>query len=77
MSTATSSMTSIPKPLKFLNPYYKQIKEYYESLRDSQFKKQVADLISVLGTTMSEKDSLDSLEYALLGSKVNLESWGH
>jgi len=70
-------MTSIPKPLKFLNPYYKQIKEYYESLRDSQFKKQVADLISVLGTTMSEKDSLDSLEYALLGSKVNLESWGH
>ena len=35
VSTATSSMTSIPKPLKFLNPYYQQIKEYYESLRDS------------------------------------------
>ena len=26
---------------------------------------------------MSEQNSLDSLEYALLGSKVNLESWGH
>jgi len=23
VSTATSSMTSIPKPLKFLHPYYK------------------------------------------------------
>jgi len=61
-------MTSIPKPLKFLHPYYKQIKEYYESLRDSKFKKEVADLISVLGITMSEENSLDSIEYALLGT---------
>lgn len=70
-------MTSIPKPLKFLHPYYKQIKEYYESLRDSKFKKEVADLISVLGITMSEENSLDSIEYALLGTWENLESWGH
>jgi len=70
-------MTSIPKPLKFLHPYYKQIKEYYESLRDSQFKKQVADLISVLGITMSEDKTLDSVEFALLGTKQNLDSWGH
>jgi|JI10StandDraft_1071094.scaffolds.fasta_scaffold316147_1 26S proteasome regulatory subunit N1 len=68
VSTATSSMTSIPKPLKFLNPYYKQIKEYYETLRDSKFKQEVSDLISVLGITMSEDGSLDSLNYALKGT---------
>ena len=77
VSTATSSMTSIPKPLKFLHPYYKQIKEYYDNLCDNQFKKEVADLISVLGITMSEENSLDSLEYALKGTRSNLESWGH
>jgi len=70
-------MTSIPKPLKFLNPYYKQIKEFYETLWDSKFKLEVADLISVLGITMSDDGSLDSLNYALKGTKQNLESWGH
>ena len=69
VSTATSSMTSIPKPLKFLHPYYKQIKDYYDNLRENQFKKEVADLISVLGITMSEDNSLDSLEYVLKGTR--------
>jgi 26S proteasome regulatory subunit N1 len=32
--TATSSMTSIPKPIKFLRPQYPALKEYYVSLPD-------------------------------------------
>jgi 26S proteasome regulatory subunit N1 len=35
---ATSSMTSVPKPLKFLSPHYKKIQEVYELQLDSQFK---------------------------------------
>ncbi len=70
-------MTSIPKPLKFLSPHYKGIKEFYETLRESEFKKEVADLISVLGITIAEDGSFDALDYALKGTKANLESWGH
>ena len=70
-------MTSIPKPLKFLSPHYLALKQYYETLREDHFKKEVADLISVLGITMGEDGQFDSLNFALQGTKANLESWGH
>ena len=35
---ATSSMTSVPKPLKFLSPHYKRIVEIYELQIDGEFK---------------------------------------
>lgn len=59
-----------------MSPHYKKIKEFYETLRENEFKKKVADLISVLGITMSEDGSLDSLNFALKGTQANLESWG-
>ena len=31
ISGATATMTSVPKPLKFLIPHYTALKEYYES----------------------------------------------
>jgi hypothetical protein len=38
ISGATSSMTSVPKPLKFLSPHYKRIVEIYELQIDGEFK---------------------------------------
>ena len=35
---ATSSMTSVPKPLKFLSKHYKEMRDYYNTLADSEFK---------------------------------------
>lgn len=35
---ATSSMTSVPKPLKFLSPHYKRIVEIYELQIDGEYK---------------------------------------
>lgn len=35
---ATQSMTSVPKPLKFLSQHYKGMKEYYNTLAPSDFK---------------------------------------
>ena len=35
---ATSSMTSVPKPLKFLSKQYKALKELYAGLPHSDFK---------------------------------------
>ena len=35
---ATSTMTSVPKPLKFLNPNYPKMREIFEKQTDSEFK---------------------------------------
>uniref|UniRef100_A0A2P2M5E1 RPN1 N-terminal domain-containing protein n=1 Tax=Rhizophora mucronata TaxID=61149 RepID=A0A2P2M5E1_RHIMU len=59
--TSTSSMTSVPKPLKFLRPHYGALKTYYETMADSDLKKYLADILSVLALTMSAE-----------GERVNL-----
>ena len=38
VSGATSSMTSVPKPLKFLSKHYAGLKEIYHALPASDFK---------------------------------------
>jgi 26S proteasome regulatory subunit N1 len=38
VSGATSSMTSVPKPLKFLSKHYKEMRDYYNTLPSSEFK---------------------------------------
>lgn len=35
---ATSSMTSVPKPLKFLSNHYKRLREMFEAQTDQAFK---------------------------------------
>ena len=36
--SATTSMTSVPKPLKFLRPHYATLKETYEAMADGPNK---------------------------------------
>lgn len=38
IKTATSSMTSVPKPLKFLRPHYRTLKTHYEKMHESELK---------------------------------------
>lgn len=75
--TSTSSMTSVPKPLKFLRPHYGTLKAYYETVPDSDIKKLLADILSVLAMTMSAEGERESLKYRLLGSEGDIGSWGH
>ncbi|OVA05659.1 Proteasome/cyclosome repeat [Macleaya cordata] len=75
--TSTSSMTSVPKPLKFLRPHYGTLKTYYETMGDSDLKKYLADILSVLALTMSAEGERESLKYRLLGSEGDIGSWGH
>nr|CAD1827733.1 unnamed protein product [Ananas comosus var. bracteatus] len=75
--TATSSMTSVPKPLKFLRPHYGTLKEYFERMPESDLKKYLADILSVLALTMSAEGERESLKYRLLGSEGDIGSWGH
>ncbi|KAK2976945.1 hypothetical protein RJ640_028748 [Escallonia rubra] len=75
--TSTSSMTSVPKPLKFLRPHYGTLKAYYDIMTESDLKKLLADILSVLALTMSAEGEQDSLKYRLLGSEGDIGSWGH
>ncbi|PIN03785.1 26S proteasome regulatory complex, subunit RPN1/PSMD2 [Handroanthus impetiginosus] len=75
--TATSSMTSVPKPLKFLRPHYGTLQAHYEKMADSDLKKLLADILSVLALTMSPEGERESLKYRLLGSDGDIGSWGH
>lgn len=51
--TSTTSMTSVPKPLKFLREHYPALKEVYEKINDEKTKKFCADVVSVLAMGVS------------------------
>ena len=46
--TATSSMTSVPKPLKFLRPHYATLKATYAAMAVDVTKPLLADVLSLL-----------------------------
>eukprot|EP00467_Chlorarachnion_reptans_P001096 CAMPEP_0114510354 /NCGR_PEP_ID=MMETSP0109-20121206/13736_1 /TAXON_ID=29199 /ORGANISM="Chlorarachnion reptans, Strain CCCM449" /LENGTH=896 /DNA_ID=CAMNT_0001689643 /DNA_START=152 /DNA_END=2842 /DNA_ORIENTATION=+ len=75
--SSTSSMTSVPKPLKFLRPHFKEMKEFFAKMREGINKKLLSDLLSVLAMTFGQKDGRESLKFRLSGSSVPLSSWGH
>ena len=85
ITTSTSSMTSIPRPLKFLRLHFNEIKEFYEKYnptkeKDKKYKLMLSDLLSVILTVMYEKDEngkdLTILSYVLSGTKEDITSWG-
>ena len=77
IKTATSSMTSVPKPLKFLRPHWESLVAFYSTMPDSSNKPVLSLLLSCLAMTMSEEGSRDSLKYKLTGSDDPIGSWGH
>ena len=75
--TATSSMTSVPKPLKFLGPHYAALKESYKGASADATKVMLADVLSMLAMTNSEPGVRESLTFKLAGTPSELASWGH
>mmetsp|Transcript_43009 Transcript_43009/g.71701 ORF Transcript_43009/g.71701 Transcript_43009/m.71701 type:complete len:897 (+) Transcript_43009:349-3039(+) len=76
--SSTSSMTSVPKPLKFLRPHYETLKKVYETSTGAN-KVLLADVISLLAMTMAKSDTEipESLKYRLVGSSEDIGSFGH
>lgn len=72
---STTSMTSVPKPLKFMRPHYDTMKSIYDKISDSQAKELCSDIISVLAMTMGE--GRECLKYRLFGSAQSISEWGH
>ena len=77
IKTSTSSMTAVPKPLKFLMPHYQELVTAFESWPEGDEKQAFADVLSVLGMTQGEEDDLQTLKYRLLAPTDDLASWGH
>lgn len=77
IKTSTSSMTAVPKPLKFLRPHYEHLEKAYASWPKGDNKQSFADIMSVLGMTYSDEDRLDCLKYRLQAPSTDLGSWGH
>uniref|UniRef100_A0AAR5QB63 26S proteasome non-ATPase regulatory subunit 2 n=3 Tax=Dendroctonus ponderosae TaxID=77166 RepID=A0AAR5QB63_DENPD len=79
--TSTTSMTSVPKPLKYLSPYYAQLKETHKHMPKGFTKRVLADVISVLamGTCGGEeaRNQRECLKYCLMGTAKNIGDWGH
>lgn len=70
LRTATASMTSVPKPLKFLRPHYPTLLAYYHELVKQEmkndeilsFRAQYADVMAVLAMTMGQHDGTSTLD---------------
>ncbi|ESO00542.1 hypothetical protein HELRODRAFT_113093 [Helobdella robusta] len=73
--SSTTSMTSVPKPLKFLKPHFETLKSVYDKIVNNETKRFCADVLSVLSMTMSDKR--ECLHFRLLGSLEHIGSWGH
>ncbi|KAJ7770509.1 26S proteasome regulatory complex non-ATPase subcomplex Rpn1 subunit [Mycena metata] len=83
--TSTSSMTSVPKPLKFLRPLYPDLQTLYETWPASEDKSLFADILSVLAMTYSDTQPRGTLRYRLLSASLRPAgspladpgTWGH
>ncbi|KAI0088858.1 armadillo-type protein [Irpex rosettiformis] len=81
--TSTSSMTSVPKPLKFLHPHYTELQKVYETWPASEDKSLFADILSVLAMTYSDTQPRGTLRYRLLSAQLSSKHlsepglWGH
>lgn len=78
---STTSMTAVPKPLKFLRPHYPSLAELYDTWVEKYQGKplvvKLADVLSVLAMTYSDDGKKDSLKYRLLAFEESITDWGH
>ncbi|XP_043489338.1 26S proteasome non-ATPase regulatory subunit 2-like [Polistes fuscatus] len=79
IQTSTTSMTSVPKPLKYLRDYYPRLKEVYNRIKGKDVKKLLAEILSVLviAETSSTIGKRECLEFCLKGFVQNPGEWGH
>ena len=75
--TSTSSMTAVPKPLKFLGPHFGELETLYGTWPDSTVKRELADVLSVLAMTYGAQGERLGLKYRLQGQNGAPGEWGH
>ena len=74
---ATASMTSVPKPLKFLRSHYTGLKATFNDMTEGANSQSLADILSVLAMTSGAEGSRESLQFCLKGGSETIGCWGH
>jgi len=79
LRSSTSTMTSVPKPLKFLRPHFSVLRKLHSTLSDDSavvkdndylmLRARLADVLSVLAMTMGNEEDRESLKFKLSGMK--------
>ena len=78
IKSATTSMTSVPKPLKFLRQHYSGLKATCDAMPEgSANKAALADVLSVLAMNSGAEGAREGLKYRLAGSSDSVGAWGH
>jgi 26S proteasome regulatory subunit N1 len=76
--STTSSMTAVPKPLKFLRPHLEPLQAFFESMPAGTNRKTLADILSLMCSTVAGKEGeRQGLVFKLQGHTDDLETWGH
>ncbi|XP_070164472.1 26S proteasome non-ATPase regulatory subunit 2 [Polyergus mexicanus] len=75
--TSTTSMTSVPKPLKYLREFYPSLKSAYERLKQKEVKTRFAEILSVLALAGGTPAFKDCLNFCIKGAVNNPGEWGH
>jgi len=70
--TSSIMMATVPKSLKFVKPFYSELKNLQTSAINASVKTDLADIISSLSVIMG--DPGDTLKYFMLGSKTLTEN---
>lgn len=74
---STTSMTSVPKPLKFMRPHFETMKEVYKTMPCQVTRELCANIISVLAMTMGTTGK-ECLVYRFLCNQADqIGDWGH
>jgi hypothetical protein len=78
IKTSTSSMTSVPKPLKFLGPHYARLVATFAAMAPGSGSKPfMADVLSVLAMSYGAPGARESLRYRFQGTPASAGTWGH
>lgn len=77
MQTSTTSMTSVPKPLKYLKNSYNDMKNAHKKIQRKDLKRQFAEVLSVLSMAGAPPSSKECLRYCIESKVTNPGEWGH
>uniref|UniRef100_A0A0V0G3B6 26S proteasome non-ATPase regulatory subunit 2 n=1 Tax=Triatoma dimidiata TaxID=72491 RepID=A0A0V0G3B6_TRIDM len=76
--SSTTSMTSVPMPLKFLRTHYGPLKDACAAMTDPSAKKLCAAIVSVLAMGQElAAGTRECLKYCLAAGRTDVGDWGH
>uniref|UniRef100_A0A224X6X3 26S proteasome non-ATPase regulatory subunit 2 n=1 Tax=Panstrongylus lignarius TaxID=156445 RepID=A0A224X6X3_9HEMI len=76
--SSTTSMTSVPMPLKFLRTHYGPLKDACAAMTDPSAKKLCAAIVSVLAMGQElAAGTRECLKYCLTAGRTDVGDWGH